>query len=154
MYHQRSRNYLHFWSNSLPDRLLVGLVLLHFLLSVQCFVDHCLFFRHFSFDHYIVCTSSIYGFMLPLWYLQIFLNCFIYKTQYLHNQYRSITGWGLFHIHFRMRAILIVDDPTMTVKCRTSITTIFIYLNLCKSVMLDSMLITNESPISDNVRIV
>jgi hypothetical protein len=24
----------------------------------------------FSFGHYFVCTSSIYGFLLPLWYLQ------------------------------------------------------------------------------------
>ena len=29
-----------------------------------CFVDHC------SFGHCVVCSSSIYGFWLPLWYLQ------------------------------------------------------------------------------------
>jgi formate/nitrite transporter FocA (FNT family) len=27
-----------------------------------------------SFDHCIICRSSIYGFLLPLWYVQIFLK--------------------------------------------------------------------------------
>jgi hypothetical protein len=38
-----------------------------------CFVDRCLSFCTFSFGHYVVCSSSIYGFWLPLWYLQILL---------------------------------------------------------------------------------
>ena len=35
-----------------------------------CFVDSCLSFCPFSFGHCVVCPSSIYGFWLPLWYLQ------------------------------------------------------------------------------------
>jgi len=35
-----------------------------------CFVDRCLSFCNFSFGHCVVCSSSIYGFWLPLWYLQ------------------------------------------------------------------------------------
>ena len=35
-----------------------------------CFVDHCLSFCPFSFCHCVLCSSSIYGFWLPLWYLQ------------------------------------------------------------------------------------
>jgi len=35
-----------------------------------CFVDRCLSFCTFSFDHSVVCSSSIYGFWLPLWYIQ------------------------------------------------------------------------------------
>jgi hypothetical protein len=35
-----------------------------------CFVDRCLSFCTFSFGHCVVCSSSIYGFWLPLWYLQ------------------------------------------------------------------------------------
>jgi hypothetical protein len=27
-----------------------------------------------EYNHYIVCSSSIYGFWLPLWYLQTILN--------------------------------------------------------------------------------
>ena len=34
------------------------------------FVDRCLSFCTFSFGHCVVCSSSIYGFVLPLWYLQ------------------------------------------------------------------------------------
>jgi hypothetical protein len=38
------------------------------------FVDRCLSFCPFSFDHCVVCSSSIYGFWLPLWYLQTLLD--------------------------------------------------------------------------------
>ena len=38
-----------------------------------CFVDRCLSFCTFSFGHCVVCSSSIYGFWLPLWYLQTLL---------------------------------------------------------------------------------
>ena len=34
------------------------------LVLCVCFVDRCLFFGTFSFDHYVVCPSSIYGFWL------------------------------------------------------------------------------------------
>ena len=39
------------------------------LVLCVCFVDLCLSFCSFSFDHCVVCSSSIYG--LPIWYLQI-----------------------------------------------------------------------------------
>ena len=58
----------------LPQHLCSPLFLVGFVLfSVQCFVDHCLSFCHFSFYHCVACLSSIYGFRLPLWYLQTFL---------------------------------------------------------------------------------
>jgi hypothetical protein len=41
------------------------------LVLCVCFVDRCLSFCPFSFGHCVVCSSSIYGFWLPLWYLQI-----------------------------------------------------------------------------------
>jgi len=34
---------------------------------------------HFYFSHCIVCSSSYYGFSLPVWYLQIFLNYLVIK---------------------------------------------------------------------------
>ena len=40
------------------------------LVLYVCFVDRCLSFCTFFFDHCVVCSSSIYGFWLPLWYLQ------------------------------------------------------------------------------------
>ena len=39
-----------------------------------CFIDRCLSFCTFSFGHCVVCSSSIYGFWLPLWYLQTLLR--------------------------------------------------------------------------------
>ena len=44
------------------------------LVLYVCFVDHCLSFCLFSFDHCVVCSSSIYGFWLTLWYLQALLT--------------------------------------------------------------------------------
>ena len=38
-----------------------------------------------------------------------------------------------------VQVILIVEDPTVTVKCRTTIKVLFIYFNWCLSVMLDSV---------------
>jgi len=35
-----------------------------------CFVDRCLSFCTFYFGHCVFCSSSIYDFWLPLWYLQ------------------------------------------------------------------------------------
>jgi hypothetical protein len=48
------------------------------LVLYVCFVDRCLSFCTFSF----VCSSSIYGFWLSLWYLQILLS-------------RLITDWSV-----------------------------------------------------------
>jgi hypothetical protein len=43
------------------------------LVLYVCFVGRCLSFCTFSFGHCVVCSSSIYGFWLPLWYLQTLL---------------------------------------------------------------------------------
>ena len=43
------------------------------LVLYVCFVDRCLSLCPFSFGHCVV-FSSIYGFWLLLWYLQLFLN--------------------------------------------------------------------------------
>jgi len=39
-----------------------------------CFVDRCLSLCTFSFGHCVVCSSSIYGFWLPIWNLQTLLD--------------------------------------------------------------------------------
>ena len=46
------------------------------LVLCVCFVDHSLSFCAFSFGHCVVCSSSINGFLLPLWYLQTLLIVF------------------------------------------------------------------------------
>jgi len=44
------------------------------LVLCVCFVDRCLSFCTFSFSHCVFCSSSIYGFWLPFWYLQTLLD--------------------------------------------------------------------------------
>jgi hypothetical protein len=65
---------LHFRSARVHPRFLVLFVLLN--LVYVCFADRCLSFCPFSFGHCVVCSSSIYGFWLPLWYLQTLLISF------------------------------------------------------------------------------
>ena len=57
-----------------------------------CFVDRCLSFCPFSFGHCVVCPSSIYGFWLPLWYLQTLLVVLIRNSTWV--QWPIIcSGW-------------------------------------------------------------
>jgi len=44
------------------------------LVLCVCFVDRCLSLCPFYFGHCVVCSSSIYGFWLPLWYIQTLLT--------------------------------------------------------------------------------
>jgi hypothetical protein len=39
------------------------------LVLCVCFVERSLSFCTFSFGHCVICSSSIYGFWVPLWYL-------------------------------------------------------------------------------------
>jgi hypothetical protein len=60
--------------------------------SFMCiFVDRCLSFCTFSFGHCILCSSSIYGFWLPLWYLQTLLIC-SWQWIWVHSH--------PYHLHF------------------------------------------------------
>jgi hypothetical protein len=43
------------------------------------FVNRCLSFCTFSFGHCVLCSSSIYGLWLPLWYLQTLLAWKLYS---------------------------------------------------------------------------
>ena len=49
-----------------------GVRVTRYLVWYECFPDRCLSFCAFFFGHCVVC-SSIYGFWLPLWYLQTLL---------------------------------------------------------------------------------
>ena len=74
------------------------------LVLYVCFVDHCLSFCTFSFGHCVVYSSSIYGFWLPLWYLQTLLHvkCLPYilhvKTTVVTFIFLSINFNGLTYI--------------------------------------------------------
>jgi hypothetical protein len=62
-----------------------------------CLVDRCLSFCLFSFDHFVVCSSSIYGFWLSLWYLQSLLiksvNILSFFNGYVQPLTQSSTCW-------------------------------------------------------------
>jgi len=49
-----------------------GVRVIRSLVLCVCFLDRCFSFCTFSVDHCVVC-SSIYGYWLPLWYLQTLL---------------------------------------------------------------------------------
>jgi hypothetical protein len=61
--------------SSLP--IFSGVCVTRSLVLCVCFVDRYLSFCTFSFGHCVVCSSSIYGFWLPLWYLQTLLTFFV-----------------------------------------------------------------------------
>jgi hypothetical protein len=67
--------------NSFP--VFSGVRVTRTLVWCVCFVDRCLSFCTFSFGHYVVCSSSIYRFWLPLWYLQTLLS--IEKSRKKHT---------------------------------------------------------------------
>ena len=52
------------------------------------FVDRCLSICPFSFNHCVVCSSLIYGFWLPHWYLQTLLK----PAQYINDQFMALTN--------------------------------------------------------------
>jgi hypothetical protein len=55
------------------------------LVLYVCFIDRCLSCCTFSFGHCVVCSSSIYGFWLPLWYLQTLLvNWIVLQYSWRH----------------------------------------------------------------------
>ena len=78
---------------TLPEHLSSSLVfsgvrVTRSLVLYVCFVDHWLSFCTFSFGHCVVCSSSIYGFWLPLWYLQTL------HTVRSHVQHKAISIRG------------------------------------------------------------
>ena len=52
----------------------IGVRVTRSLVLCVCLVDRCLSFSPFCFGHCVVCSSSIYRFWLPLWYLQTLLT--------------------------------------------------------------------------------
>ena len=53
-------------------------VLPDILFSLWCFVDRCLSFYPFTFDHCVICPSSIYGLPLPFGIFKLFLYLMLY----------------------------------------------------------------------------
>ena len=79
----------------LPEHLssppvLSGVCVIRSLVLCVCFVDRCLSFCTFQLGHYVVCTSSIYGFWLPPFGI---FKIFLYMAVRIGFAYtRSIQG--------------------------------------------------------------
>jgi hypothetical protein len=70
----------------------------------------------FSFDRYIVCLSSIYGFCLSLWYLQTLLGdqlimLFYIVTHHIYDRFRLASG-----LHSASIYVIISNHGNITVK--------------------------------------
>ena len=70
------------WRHLSSPPVFSGVRVTRSLVLCVCFVDRCLSFYTFSFAHCFVCSSSIYWFWLPLWYLQNLLSEYIQKHVY------------------------------------------------------------------------
>jgi len=70
-----------------------GVCVIQSLVLCVCFVDRWLFFCTFSFGHCVVCSSSIYGFWLPLWYLQtLLISCLLRRQISIFRQYLVVSN--------------------------------------------------------------
>jgi len=71
------------------------------LVLYVCFVDRCLSFCTFSFGPCVVCSSSIYGFWLPLWYLQTLLDDGVIKNNRKSEEDRQYSDQkkNVFNLH-------------------------------------------------------
>ena len=81
---------------SLPP-VFSGVRVIRYLVLCVCFVDRCLSFCPFSFDHCAVCPS-IYGFWLPLWCLQTPLKpvTFLWFSQSQDLDFNHHMLWSFF----------------------------------------------------------
>ena len=94
-----------------------------FVLCV-CFVDRCLSLCPFSFGYCVVCSSSNYGFWLPLWYLWYQIQCLteIKKESPEHSDILIIfvsVGVLLFLIIFIGMGCLVIYVKSKIVWCCT-----------------------------------
>ena len=84
--------------SSSPD--LSGIRVTLSLALCVCFVDRCLSFCTSSFGHCVVCSTSIYGFWLSLWYLPTLLQ--IKQIEIIFwlssEKLSDITNWFLYLI--------------------------------------------------------
>jgi hypothetical protein len=74
---------------TLHDVIKTDIVMNFFNCNLNFWFFGCLFFCPFSFGHCVVCSSSIYGLWLPLWYPQTLL------PPWSHALYNVITGGEL-----------------------------------------------------------
>jgi hypothetical protein len=97
-----------------------------------CFVDRCLSFWLFLFGHCVVCSSSMYGFWLPLWYLQTLMFCrlwFVLFILLLYVLWLTASGYpvGILNFSIYNRCFLLIfivwlKSEIQTVNINTNLT--------------------------------
>ena len=90
--------------HTLPEHLssppvISGVRVTRSLVLCVCFVDRWLSYCTFSFGHCVVCSSSIYGFWLPLWYYQTLLN----PATFEWIAYIKAGKWSLMYVFISLR---------------------------------------------------
>ena len=80
----------------------IGVRVTRSLVLYACFVNRCLSFCSFSFGHFVVCSSSICGFWLPLWYLypELFLQILLLILNIVYHYRRNIIDSHLYQMCF------------------------------------------------------
>ena len=66
------------------------------LVLCVCFVDRCLSFCPFSFGHCVLCSSSIYGFWLPLWYRQAHFTFLLVNFPFSSSNIAAAQTYGVY----------------------------------------------------------
>jgi hypothetical protein len=74
-----------------------GVRVTRYLASYVCCVDHCLSFCTFSFGHCVFCSSSIYWFWLPLWYLKTLLIKILPQSSLEFSCYSICLSYTMLH---------------------------------------------------------
>jgi hypothetical protein len=81
------------------------------LVLYVCFVDRCFPFCTFYFGHCVVC-SSIYGFWIPLWYLQTLLTQMIIYIWEFYFIYRTVlmSQKALYAVYYNIKNLWLPID--------------------------------------------
>jgi hypothetical protein len=97
------------------------------LVLYVCFVERCLSFCPFSFGHCVVCSSSIYGFWLPLWYHQTHLILNVVGTTRfwdnlfrVHSKSKDEKDWKHLFWLFRMNSLKIPKGVNRSCKSKNA----------------------------------
>ena len=122
----------------------IGVRVTRFVVLHVCFVDRCLSFCPFSFCHWVVCSSSIYGFWLTLWYLQTLLTngiCILFTDAVVQHDFHFIWCFCLRVIRWmslmeqELLTLPNIQDPHRFIRVRITRSLVFCEV-LCRSLFL------------------
>ena len=131
----------------LPSVFMGDLVTRSLVLCV-CFVYRCLFFCPFSFGHCVVYSSMIYGFWLPLWYLQALLIYILYLNFgfYFLNKIPLTLGclWNISYLYISIVALFLIyiymsSGTDILYGCHLLLDVCIIYFISCDCIMNSSL---------------